>query len=158
MSAESVSRLEADATAKKQQLGNTVAELKARANPEALMSDAMDTASVHGQRLLSKTRDTVSAHPLAIGAAVAALGLALLTRSTLANATVDLGDGSSAYTDYDDSYDSQPTTATFAAAEQPSSPITLASLEHAISGNPVLSVVLGLAAGALLSAFTPQSK
>ncbi|GGI88544.1 hypothetical protein GCM10007973_26130 [Polymorphobacter multimanifer] len=160
MSAESVSRLAADAQMKQQQLGSTIAELKTRANPEALMADALDTASIQGQRLLSKTTDTVSAHPIAIGAAVAALGLALFTRSTLANATVDLGDGAD-YTDYDDSYDSRsyiPQSAVSQELASPSTPISLDSIEKAIAGNPVLSVVLGLAAGALLSAVTPKAK
>ena len=49
-------------------------------------------------------RDTARAHPLALGAAAAAVGLALLARNRLAKARVDLGDDLGNYTDYDDGF------------------------------------------------------
>lgn len=140
MTAEPVARLAAEASAASQKLGQTLSDVRARTNPDALLDEAYDMASEQARKLVSKTRDTVTAHPIAIGAAVAAIGLALLARNTLANATVDLGDGSADYTDYDDSYEA-PTPVEAAADAQ----------------NPLVSAIIGLAMGALISLFSAKN-
>ncbi len=140
MTAEPVARLAAEASAASQKLGQTLSQVRARANPDALLDEAYDMVAEQARTLVTKTRETVSAHPVAIGAAVAAIGLALLARNTLANATVDLGDDSADYTDYDDSYEA-PTPAPAAPESQ----------------NPLVSAVVGLAMGALLSLFSAKN-
>jgi ElaB/YqjD/DUF883 family membrane-anchored ribosome-binding protein len=140
MTAEPVARLAAEASAASQKLGQTISEVRARTNPDALFEEAYDMASEQAQKLVTKTRETVNAHPVAIGAAVAAIGLALLARNTLAKATVDLGDGSADYTDYDDSYEAAPIEAAAPDGQ-----------------NPLISAVVGLAMGALISLFTAKN-
>lgn len=144
MTAEPVARLAAEASAATQKLSQTLSDLRDRTNPDALLDEAYDIASEQGQKLITKTRETVSAHPVAIGAAVAAIGLALLARNTLSNATVDLGDDAAEYTDYDDSYEGQ------------SAPLVSADAAQT-SSNPFVSIVIGLAMGALMGAFTAKN-
>ncbi|WP_416908887.1 MAG: hypothetical protein ACMVO5_04550 [Polymorphobacter sp.] len=141
MTAEPVERLAAAASEAGQQLGQTLTDLRQRTQPEALLDEVLDIASEKGQQLVRKTRETATAHPLAMGAAVAAIGLALLTRNTLSNARVDLGDDSTDYTDYDDSYEPAP------------------PLPDTADINPsgFTSVVLGLALGALIAVFTAKN-
>lgn len=141
MTAEPVERLAAAASEAGQQLGQTLTDLRQRTQPDALLDEVLDIASEKGQQLVRKTRETATAHPLAMGAAVAAIGLALLTRNTLSNARVDLGDDSTDYTDYDDSY-------------EPAAPAAPAP-EASPSG--FTSVVLGLALGALIAVFTAKN-
>lgn len=140
MTAEPVARLAAEASAASQKLGQTLSEVRARTNPDALFDEAYDMATEQAQKLVTKTRETVGAHPVAIGAIVAAIGLALLARNTLSNATVDLGDDGTDYTDYDDSYDA--------------APVAQAASE---SQSPLVSAVVGLAMGALISLFTAKN-
>lgn len=144
MTAEPVARLAAEASAASQKLGQTLSEVRARTKPDALFDEAYDMAADQAQKLVTKTRETVSAHPVAIGAVVAAIGLALLARNTLSNATVDLGDDGTDYTDFDDSYE------TAADLERDAE-------EDAGSQNPLISAIVGLAMGALISLFTAKN-
>lgn len=143
MTAEPVARLAAEASAASQKLGQTLSDLRHRTNPDVLLDEAYDMASEQGQKLVTKTRETIAAHPFAIGAAVAAIGLALLARNTLANATVDFGDETSAYTDYDDSYERQ-------AAIPPADTTSE-------SGNSLVSAIVGIVMGGLISLFTTKN-
>ncbi len=144
-SADAINRLAAEASGHRDRLGDAVSELKTRLDPDALFDEAYETASVEGRKLVNKSKDMVTAHPVAIGAAVAAIGLALLARNTLSNATVDLGDTTADYTDYDDEYDTD--------SVAPPSGLSAAGLQDSIAKNPLLSMIIGVVAGAALSLF-----
>jgi hypothetical protein len=147
MTAEPVDKLAAAASAAGQQLGQTLTDLRQRTDPNVLLDEALDIASEKGKELISKTRETASAHPLAVGAALAAIGFALLTRNTLSNARVNLGDDASEYTEYDDSYVPEAP-----AQPQPTAP---APADGSLAG--FTSIILGLAMGALVSVFTTKN-
>ena len=137
MSARTIDDLAEKATAARDRLAARLDDVRARTNPAALADEAMDYAADRGRVLVDKARAVATAHPLAIGAGVAAIGLALLTRHKLKTARIDLGDD---YTDYDDSFAAGPDTTD----------------EEAPAHNPLVSVLLGLAAGALIGALTPD--
>jgi hypothetical protein len=142
MSLETIDGLNAEAAATRARIRSNVKDLRHRTDPEILAEQAMELAAAQGKALADKARTVASAHPLALGAGVAALGLALFTRHKLAHARVDLGDDSSSYTDYDDSY------------AVPSRAAATPRIGQ-IGSSPLLSVVLGLAAGALIGALVP---
>jgi hypothetical protein len=148
MSLEAIDGLNAEAAATRARIRSNVKDLRHRTDPDTLAREAMELASTQSKALVDKARTVASAHPLALGAGVAALGLALFTRHKLSHARVDLGDDSGSYTDYDDSY---PTPASRAHSASPDAP-----LGGQIGNNPLLSLVLGLAAGALIGALVPS--
>jgi ElaB/YqjD/DUF883 family membrane-anchored ribosome-binding protein len=148
MSLETIEGLDAEVAATRARIASNVKDLRHRTDPETLAGEAMELAATQGKALVDKARTLASAHPLALGAGVAAFGLALFTRHKLSHARVDLGDDSSSYTDYDDSY---PTPTSRAHAASPDTP-----LAGQIGNNPLLSIILGLAAGALIGALVPS--
>lgn len=148
MTAEPVARLAAEASAASQKLGQTMSDLRQRTNPDVLFDEAYGMAAEQGQKLVAKTRATVAAHPFAIGAAVAAIGLALLARNTLANAKVDFGDETHAYTDYDESYENRPATPVGADSSNKA---------DAGSGNPLVSAIVGIVMGGIISLFSTKN-
>lgn len=135
MSARKIDELTAEVTAARDRLTATLADVRARTDPAALAHEAMDYAADKGRLLAERAKSVAAAHPLAIGAGVAAIGLALFARQKLKTARIDLGDD---YTDYDDSFATSPET------------------EDAPAHNPLVSVLLGLAAGALLGALSGE--
>lgn len=155
---------EADAT--RERIASTIDEIQDRLDPRRMLTDAVDKMTTSSSQLAVHARETLKAHPLAVGAGVAAIGLALLARNRLANARVNLGEISGDYTDYDDG---------FGFAEAPSASydgtedydtrnvgdrarILAARAEDGVAANPLVSIILGLAAGAALGAFFPTSE
>jgi len=143
MSVQSIDTLAAEAEATSSRIRTGFADLRRRTDPKHLAEEAIDLARTQGEALVDRARGLTNNHPLALGAGVAAIGLALLTRHKLSNARVDLGDGASDYTDYDDSYEPQP---------------LLPDVGQSVGRNPLLSVLLGLAAGALIGALLPTAE
>jgi ElaB/YqjD/DUF883 family membrane-anchored ribosome-binding protein len=135
MSARKIDELTEEASAARDRFGTTLEDVRARTAPAALADEAMDYVVDKGRMLASQARTMAAAHPLAIGAGIAAIGLALFTRHKLKTAHIDFGDD---YTDYDDSFTVSP---------EPDA-------EDAPADNPLVSVLLGLAAGALLGALS----
>ena len=132
----------------------TIDEIQDRLDPRRIASEALDRLTNGSRALATQAGDTAKAHPLAIGTAVAALGLALLARNRLAHAKVNLGDGSTNYTDYDDDY-AQP--AAVAAAPARLHAVTERASET-VHANPGVSIIAGLVAGAVLGAVLPTSE
>jgi len=142
MSARKIEDLASTADQTRAQVGARLSELRERTQPAVLADEAIDYAATQGKALASRAKTAAAAHPLAIGAGVAAIGLALLARHQLSRAKLDLDDQNGDYTDYDDSFSSS-------TAMQDAE-------EEAAPQNALVSVLIGLAAGALLGALSPQ--
>ena len=143
---------EADET--RERIAATIDELQDRLNPRRIAGDAIDKVQTQGAEMLTQARDAVRAHPLALAAVGTAVGLALLTRSKLANAKVNLGDDFERYTDYDDGL----------AEEAAAPPVYMSAPQPAavrntdrIAANPLVSILAGLAAGALIGMLVPAT-
>jgi ElaB/YqjD/DUF883 family membrane-anchored ribosome-binding protein len=151
----------------------TIDEIHDRLDPRRIATDAFERLTASSRALATQAGDVAKAHPIAIGTAVAALGLALLARNRLANATVNLGDGTADYTDYDDDYDEpakagSAAPARFNAFDAPErdqgvdAPAWRQGVAEqagdAVQANPGVSILIGLAAGAALGALLPTSE
>ena len=141
----------AAADAARDRVTATIDDLQHRLDPRRIVGDAVDRVQTSSRVLAAQAGETVKEHPLAIGAAVGALGLALLARNRLSNATVNLGDENADYTDYDDGYGDEAAYEPMRARLQPLAGKARGSVE----ANPAVSIVVGLLAGAILGAILP---
>lgn len=143
----------------RQRLTSTLDEIEARLNPRRIMADGLERVATSSGQVAAAARDAARAHPLALGAAAVAVGLALFTRRRLSRARVDMGDELGDYTDYDDGFGFSEAAATappqrLAATFDP----PRAAAEPEAMGNPLVSILIGLAAGAALGAIFPTSE
>ncbi len=151
------------ADAARARIAATVDEIQTKLDPRRMVREAVDRAQDTGLEMVGRAGTTVRAHPLAMGAALAAIGVALFARNRLSQARVDLGDGLTSYTDYDDGYDE--------AVEQRrngkqvprqvqslKTPANAAAVSGTIVESPLVSIVIGLAAGAALGALLPAGE
>jgi ElaB/YqjD/DUF883 family membrane-anchored ribosome-binding protein len=167
MASEPVQRIAAEAEDARANIAITLDAIQDRLDPRRIVSDAVERATDTGRQLATQASDALRAHPLALGAAVAAVGVALLARNRLANATVNLGDDLGGYTDYDDGFGFGETKARATGdAEDDDRRLGLASrvpeiaarASDGVAANPLVSIVVGLAAGAALGALFPTSE
>ena len=135
----------------RQRLSGTLDEIEARLNPRRLMADGLGRVAASSGHLAAAAR----AHPLALAAAAVAVGLTLFTSRRLSKARVDMGDELGDYTDYDDGFGFADT-----APESPSEPRRRAEAEPEAEApsNPLVSILIGLAAGAALGAIFPATE
>jgi ElaB/YqjD/DUF883 family membrane-anchored ribosome-binding protein len=159
---ERVEEMAAEVEDTRERIASTIDELQDRLNPKRIVGDAVDGVKDQGMALFGQAKDVVSAHPLAIGAIGAALGLALFARTKLASAKVDLGDDFRGYTDYDDDHGGY---GWRSASRYPDEaeydnggPALGARATQMVQDNPLASIVIGLAAGALLGALFPETE
>jgi hypothetical protein len=162
MASQPVDKLAEESAAARAKLAGTFDEIQDRLDPRRIMTDAVEKAAGGGRQAVSSVVDTAREHPLALGAGIAAVGLALLARNKLAKATVNLGDDLDAYTDYDDGfgYDDGPLSRLVDvddAEEAPARPIR-ARAGEAVAGSPITSIIVGLIAGAALAALFPSTE
>jgi ElaB/YqjD/DUF883 family membrane-anchored ribosome-binding protein len=162
MASEPVDRLAAESAAARARLSATIDEIQDRLDPRRIVGDAVDKVAGNGRQALTSIGDTVREHPVALGAGVIAIGLALLARNRLAHARVDLGDDLGAYTDYDDEFGYDDTGLTRLAdlddePPPPRRPMT-ARASETVAENPVTSIIVGLIAGAALAALLPSTE
>lgn len=162
MASEPVDQIEAEAMRARGRVAETIDALQDKLDPRRIVNDAVGQLQDGGRRIADRATDTLKAHPVAIGAAVAAVGLALFARHRLANATVNLGDDLAGYTDYDDGFGLPEAPADDAydpAFRQVGDRVQ--ALKGAVGGgvesNPLVSILLGVAAGAALGALLPTS-
>ncbi len=166
MASEPVEQMAAEADLARGRVAETIDALQERLDPRRLVGDAAESVQQGSRALFDRAGTTVKSHPLAIGAAVAAVGVALLARQRLGAARVNLGDDFTDYTDYDDGFGfpDAPEAATGteplvaraqAVAAQAKSAAARATSE--VEANPLISILLGLAAGAALGALLPVS-
>jgi ElaB/YqjD/DUF883 family membrane-anchored ribosome-binding protein len=153
MASEAVDRYAAEADEARARMTATLDEIQERLDPRRIASDAFDKITGGGLQLAGQARDAAKSHPLAMGAAAAAVGLALLARRGLSRARVDLGDDLGAYSDYEDGYgytEDRRTAETERVRRVP-------RVDDAVDANPLVSVVVGIAAGALLGLIFPAA-
>ena len=91
MTNQDLDRLASEASRLRNLVGARISKVRDRSTPSELADDAMDYAATKGQALLQETKTLVAAHPVAIAAGIAAIGIALLTKRHLSHAEVDLG-------------------------------------------------------------------
>ena len=127
-------------------LADDVNELTTSLTPRRLMDDALDAVKTRGASLARDAGDVVKSHPIATGAAVAAVGLALYAGSKISKAELDLGNDLDAWSDYDDS--GLTAAADSSVAEE---------ARELVKENPVVAILAGLAAGAALAMLFPSS-
>lgn len=154
MPSEAVDRYAAEADEARTRMTATLDEIQERLDPRRIASDAFDKLTGGGVQLVSQARDAAKAHPLALGAAAAAVGLALLARRGLSRARVDLGDDLGAYSDYEDGYGY---TEARLLPETEERRRRVPRVDDAVDANPLVSVVVGIAAGALLGLIFPAA-
>ncbi|KAB7648345.1 DUF3618 domain-containing protein [Polymorphobacter fuscus] len=133
----------------------TIDDIQDRLSPRRILSDTVERIQTGSRAFASQAEDVAKAHPVAIGAAVAALGLALFARNRLAKATVNLA-GVDDYTDYDDGYGTAESGAFDDFAPRVES--VVADTRESVGANPGVAIVVGLAAGAALGALLPVSE
>ncbi len=149
--------IESEAAETRERIADTIDELQARLSPKALVDNALGSLSEAGNSAVASMRGAANGHPLVLGAAGLAIGIALLARSRVNRATVEYGDSYAAYSDYDDGYaanlaDGAPT----GKARQHLDAFN--DKAHAsVDDNPLAVVAVGLATGALLGAVIPVS-
>lgn len=164
-----VERFATEADDARTRIAATIDEIQDRLDPRRIMGDAVDKVSDTGTQLIGDARAIVTRHPIALGAAIVAVTLAFFARRTLARATVDLGDGTGNYTDYDDDTgfavedgsNAIPDPAAGRSAAWDSAVLRrdaiTARVGAAVSSTPVGAIAAGLAAGAVLGALFPAS-
>lgn len=156
MAAETIERLASESAEARTKLAATIDEIQERLDPRRVVSDVVSRASDTGRTALSSATGTVKEHPVAIGTAILAVGLALLARNRLSKATINLGDQVGDYTDYDDGfgYDEQASIADDSVTVK--RPI-IARAGEGVDDYPIVSIVLGLTAGAVLGVLFPTT-
>lgn len=149
---------ELEAAATRERMAETINDLQARLSPKALVDSAVTSINDVGAEAFASVRGAALGHPWAIAAAGLAVGIALLARSKVRSATIEYGDSYAAYADYDEGY-----AANLAEDDAPvgSTRARIDALHHkaheAVDGNPMLVVVAGLAAGAVIGGLMPVS-
>ena len=161
MASNSVDTAASAADAARSRVTATMDDIQHRLDPRRIVADAVDRVQTSSRALAVQAGDAAKAHPVAIGTAAAALALALLARNRLSKATVNLGDGTGDYTDYDDGYSEQ---LAYDAAPPRMQALVGEARETAIAAretagaNPGAAIVVGLLAGAILGALLPTSE
>jgi hypothetical protein len=125
-------------------LADDISELGDRLAPRQLVDDALETMKTRGLDLARDAGSTIKAHPIATGAAIAAVGLALYAGSRIANAELDIDRDIEGYTDYEDAALLQASGGGVDAREL-------------VKENPVVAILAGVAAGAALALLFPSS-
>jgi ElaB/YqjD/DUF883 family membrane-anchored ribosome-binding protein len=154
MGSEAVDRHAIEADEARARMTATIDEIQERLDPRRIAGDAIDKLTGGGLQLVGQARDAAKAHPLAMGAAAAAVGLALLARRGLSRATLNLGDDLASYSDYEDGYG-------YAEARLLDDDVRARPkrrVDDAVDANPVISVIVGIAAGALLGLIFPATE
>ncbi len=147
---DSTSHIAGDAEDTRERISATIGELQERLSPRRIVGDAVGSVQTSGQELLQSSLGLARAHPAMLAAAGVALGVALLGGRKLRGAKVNFGDQSESYSDYDDDYEDKPASGErFALLRETGS---------AAGDNPLIAVVIGLAAGALIGALFPETE
>lgn len=127
-------------------LADDVNDLATSLSPRRIMDEALDAVKTRSSGLARNASDVVKSHPIATGAAVAAVGLALYAGSRISKAELDLGNDLESWSDYDDS-------GLTAAADSN----VAEEARELVKENPVVAILAGLAAGAALALLFPTS-
>lgn len=135
-------------------LAEDVHDFSERMTPRRIVDDALNAARTRGSALASNAKGVVKAHPVVIGAAVAAVGLAVYAGNRISKAELDIDNDIAGYTDYDDPFYGAPDDDAAAVNKLAD---TASEARELVSDNPVLSILAGLAAGAAMAMLFPSS-
>jgi hypothetical protein len=142
----------------RQRITATIGEIQDRMSPSRILAEGLERVAASSGQFAAGARDAARAHPLALGAAAIAVGVALFTRRRLSKARVDLGDDMGDYTDYDDGFGfAAPVDDDAAPVARARQPVAAPGKAEAEPGNPVVSILIGLLAGAALGAIFPAT-
>jgi hypothetical protein len=136
-------------------LADGINDLADRLTPRRMVDNALNAAKSRGSELARDAGGLVKAHPVVVGAAVAAVGLAVYAGGRISRAELDIDNDLDGYTDYDDPF--------IGAADEPAAPAvnriadTADDARELVSENPVLAILAGLAAGAAMAMLFPSS-
>lgn len=162
MGSEPVERLAAESVEARNRIAATIDEIQDRIDPRRIVNEAASKAVVGSRQAVSVVAETARAHPLAIGAGIVAIGLALLARDRLSKATVNLGDDLAAYTDYDDGYGYDEAAYVATNDDDDTPPVRkrgiIAKSSDTVEANPIVAIIVGLAAGAAFGALFPTTE
>ena len=128
-------------------LVDEVNNLADRLTPRRMVDEALTAVKARGSDFSRDAGNVVKAHPVATGAAVAAIGLALYAGNRISKAEIDLGHDLDDYSDYEDS-------ALTAAATDGDVGDEARAL---VQDTPVIAILAGIAAGAALALLFPTS-
>ncbi len=149
---------EAEAAATRDRIAGTIEELQARLSPKALVDSAIGSLGSAGTQAVASMRGAASGHPVVLGAAGLAVGIALLARSRIARSKVEYGDSYAAYADYDDGYAANLADGDAATGRTRAHLDAIQHQAHAtVDDNPLAVLAVGLATGALVGAVVPVS-
>ena len=148
------SQIEVEAEDTRERIAATIDELQGRLDPRRIVGDAVSNVSSQGSDLIEEAVRLLRAHPVAAAGLGIAVGLAFLGQNRLKRATVDLGEAYESYSDYDDDY--SPAKAGDAKGQRFA--LLRGKAATRVEDNPMVAVVVGLAAGALLGAIFPETE
>ena len=148
------SHIAGEAQNTRDRISATIDELQERLSPRRMINDAIESVQTGGAEMINSGLGLARSHPAMIAGAGVAIGVALLGGSKLRGARVDLGDQSESYSDYDDDYDGR-SGGGEAGAERFA---LLRQTGSSVGNNPLVAVVIGLAAGALLGVLFPETE
>lgn len=169
MASEPVDKIASEAEEARSRIATTIDDIQDKLDPRRIIGEAVDRVTGNSRQLISEAGSAARSHPMAIGAAIAAIGLALLARNKLAKATVNLGNDGGDYTDYDDGFgDPGNGRSTRLYADESDfddgapaigrTQALVASAGGTVESNPIVAIVLGLVAGATLGAIFPATE
>ena len=150
--------IEHEAAATRDRIAGTIDELQARLSPKALVDNAFESLSSASSNAVASVRGAAAGHPLMLGAAGLAVGIALLARSRVTRARVEYGDSYAAYADYDEGYAANLADGAGSSSGARAHLDALNDRAHStVDDNPLAVVAVGVATGALLGAIVPVS-
>lgn len=141
-----------DAQGTRERISATIDELQERLNPRRIVGDAVGSVQSSGQDLINHGLQLLRAHPAAFAAGGLVLGLVALGTNKLGKAKVNYGDDVESYSDFEDDYSAQ------AAPSGERFSVMRGSTGARIESNPIIAVLIGVAAGALLGALFPETE
>lgn len=156
-----------EAEATRDRIAQTVDELQDRLSPKNVVNDALgsvreaigsvgDAARGAGQEFIGSATGIARENPIVLIAGVAAIGLLALAGTKLSGARVETGSDMNGYTDYDDGYSSN-YGSSYDSGEQGRLAAFGSRAQAQLEDNPIVGIIIGLAAGALLGALFPAT-
>ncbi len=150
-----VARFEKEALETRERIAATVEDLQQRLSPRALFETAIAGVEAQGADAFASIGKVVRNNPASIAGIGVALGAALLGRSYIGRAKIDLGDKFAAYPDYDDGYGANSVDdrwhADHAVRAEPSD----GRIERHARTSPLLTMMVAVAAGAIIGSLLP---
>ncbi|WP_310497076.1 hypothetical protein [Sandarakinorhabdus sp.] len=147
----------AAASAARDRMAGSIAALETKLDPRRLLNVAGAKAKASGEEIANRAGAGLKAHPIAIGAGIAAVAVAILAGRQIGGATLDLGDDLDGYTDYEEAMGEAPRFYDDEFLEDEPAPAPAALLATPAS-NPLMAILAGLAAGAVLGLLLPSSE